>query len=119
VLNYINGCGQRGVKVPVEDICASFQKAVVDVLIHNAFEAVKRTNTRKIVLAGGVAANSQLRESFKEAAVRNNCQFFYPRPILCTDNAAMIACAAYYEFNKGRISGLDLNAVPGLKLGKR
>lgn len=119
VLNYINGCEQKGVKICVEDICASFQSAVVEVLINNAFEAVRRTNSGKIALAGGVAANSQLRESFREAAIRMNCQFYYPSPVLCTDNAAMIACAAYYEFTKGRRSGLDLNAVPGLRLGNR
>ncbi len=119
VLNYINGFVQKGEPVPVEDISACFQEAVVDVLVNNAFRAVRLKKAREIVLAGGVAANSRLRERFREEAVSCNCSFYYPSPVLCTDNAAMIAAAAYYEFRKGRIAGLDLNAVPGLRLGTR
>ncbi len=119
VLNYLNGCKMKGEPVSEADVAASFQKAVVEVLTEHAIEAVKESGMEKLALAGGVASNSALRESVAEACRKNGIQFFYPSPILCTDNAAMIGAAAYYEYQKGVRHGLDLNAVPGLKLGER
>lgn len=117
VLNYLNGMSQKGQKINNPDICASFQQAVVDVLVRNTMKAAMEKGVKRVALAGGVAANSQLRSDMKTAVENTGMAMFYPRPILCTDNAAMIASAAYYEFKRGRISGLDLNAVPSLKLG--
>lgn len=119
VLNYLNNIEQKGEKFSIEDVSASFQQAVVDVLVHNAILAAKSKETRNIAIAGGVAANSLLREEMKKTEAREGFNIYYPKPVLCTDNAAMIACAAYYEFIKGRISDMYLNAVPGLRLGER
>lgn len=119
VLNYLNGCRMRGETVIEADVAASFQKAVVDVLTEHAVEAVKEAGLDKLALAGGVASNSALRESVQRACRENGFRFFSPSPLLCTDNAAMIGAAAYYEYKKGVRHGLDLNAVPGLKLGER
>jgi N6-L-threonylcarbamoyladenine synthase len=99
-------------------VCASFQQAVVDVLVKNTVTAAIRKGVDKVALAGGVAANSHLRSCMKEAVERAGIKMYYPKLILCTDNAAMIGSAAYYEYKRGNISGLDLNAVPGLKLGE-
>jgi N6-L-threonylcarbamoyladenine synthase len=119
VLNYLNTLEQKSEKCCVEDVCASFQQAIVDVLVKNTIAVAKLHNIKKIALAGGVASNSALRKSLSVKALEAGCEIYYPRPILCTDNAAMIACAAYYEFLKGNISGMELNAVPGLRLGQR
>ncbi len=119
VLNYINTIEQKGECYKVEDVCASFQVAVVDVLTSNLVSAAKIKRTDKLVLAGGVAANSLLRSESSRKAEEEGFGVFYPGLVLCTDNAAMIACAAYYEYTKGNISDLNLNAVPGLKLESR
>lgn len=118
-LNYINNLEQKGEQCPIEDFAASFQQAVVDVLVDNTISAAKIKSVNNIALAGGVAANSALRNQMKTLAEENGFNVYYPAPVLCTDNAAMIACAAYYEFLKGNRSDLYLNAVPGLKLGER
>ena len=117
VLNYLNTLEQKNEKFSVEDVSASFQQAVIDILVENTIKAAKSTGIKKIALAGGVAANSLLRAQMKAAANENGLNMFYPSPVLCTDNAAMIACAAYYEFIRGNVSDLALNAVPGLRLG--
>ena len=119
VLNYLNGCKMRGEEYVQADVAASFQKAVVDVLVEHSMMAVKEYGYDKLALAGGVASNSGLRSAMKEACEKNGITLYYPSPILCTDNAAMIGAAAYYEYQKGTRSGLDLNAVPNLKLGER
>lgn len=119
VLNHLNGCRMKGEPIIEADIAASFQKAVCDVLVSHALQAVKDYKMPKLALAGGVASNSSLREAMKQACEREKIEFYYPSPVLCTDNAAMIGAAAYYEFIKGNRSGLDLNAVPNLKLGER
>lgn len=116
VLNYINGIGQKGERVNIPDVCASFQQAVVDVLVQNTIEGAKRKGVSSVALAGGVASNSLLRSQMKEAVERLGMKMFFPKPVLCTDNAAMIASAAFFGFKKGRISSLDLNAVANLKL---
>lgn len=119
VLNYINGCKMKGIEIVPEDIAASFQKAVVDVLVEHAMHAVKEFHADKFAIAGGVASNSVLRESMRAACKKRGVAFYHPSPILCTDNAAMIGAAAYYEYLAGTRHGWDLNAIPNLKLGER
>lgn len=119
VLNYINGCKMKGAEYDCADIAASFQKAVTDVLVENAMHAVKEYGLKKLAIAGGVASNSTLRGAMKKACEENGIEFYYPSPIFCTDNAAMIGVAAYYEYVAGTRHGWDLNAVPNLKLGER
>lgn len=119
VLNYLNSCEMKGEEVNRADVAASFQKAVIDVLAEHALHAVKEYGFTKLAIAGGVASNSSLRERFQKECARRKIEFYYPSPVLCTDNAAMIGAAAYYEYKKGVRSGFDLNAVPGLKLGER
>lgn len=119
VLNYLNGCRMKGEEIVQADVAASFQKAVCDVLVAHAMEAVKDYGIPKLALAGGVASNSTLRRMMREACERQKAAFYHPSPILCTDNAAMIGAAAYYEYQRGVRHGLDLNAVPNLKLGER
>ena len=101
------------------DVAASFQKAVTDVLVANAMHAVEEYQVDKFALAGGVASNSALRKAMKEACEERVVKLYYPSPVYCTDNAAMIGVAAYYEYLNGTRSGWDLNAVPNLKLGER
>lgn len=119
VLNYLNSLEQKGEVYNIEDVSASFQQAVVDVLVNNTVNAAKIKKVTKIAMAGGVASNSRLRSQMKEIAGNNGMEVYYPSPVLCTDNAAMIACAAFYELLKGNITDINLNAVPGLKLGER
>ena len=108
-----------GEEISVPDIAASFQNAVVDVLVEHSMLAAKEYGVDKIVMAGGVASNSALRAGMQKACEENNLEFYFPSPILCTDNAAMIGAAAYFEYIKGTRHGFDLNAVPNLKLGER
>ena len=119
VLNYLNGCQMKGIEVNRADVAASFQKAVCDVLVEHAMIAVKESGLNKFAIAGGVASNSALRAAFEKACAERRIEFYHPSPIFCTDNAAMIGSAAYYEFIAGKRDGLDLNAVPNLKLGER
>ena len=119
VLNYLNGCQMKGIEVNRADVAASFQKAVCDVLVEHAMIAVKESGLNKFAIAGGVASNSALRAAFEKACAERQIEFYHPSPIFCTDNAAMIGAAAYYEFIAGKRDGLDLNAVPNLKLGER
>lgn len=119
VLNYLNSCEMKKEAYVQADVAASFQKAVVDVLVEHSMEAVKNQGFHKFAIAGGVASNSALRSAFEEACKKNEITFYHPSPIYCTDNAAMIGVAGYYEYISGVRSGLDLNAVPNLKLGER
>lgn len=119
VLNHLNYCNMKGIEENAADIAASFQQAVTDVLVSRAIMAAKENNFGKLAIAGGVAANSAIRKALAEACKENNIQFYYPSPSLCTDNAAMIGAAAYYEYINGVRSGWDLNAVPNLKLVSR
>jgi len=119
VLNYINGCKMKNIPVVQADVAASFQKAVTDVLIEHAMMAVEEFHADKFAIAGGVASNSTLRIGLQEACKKQGVAFYHPSPVLCTDNAAMIGTAAYYEYLAGRRDGWDLNAVPNLKLGER
>ena len=119
VLNYLNHAKMRGETVNSADLAASFQHAVVEVLVEHAISAVKQYGFHKLAMAGGVASNSALRAAMSQACEKENILLYYPSPIYCTDNAAMIGAAGYYEFIKGTRHGWDLNAVPGLKLGER
>lgn len=119
VLNYLNSCRMKGEEICQADIAASFQKAVIEVLVEHAMHAVKEYDCSKFAIAGGVASNSGLRAAFEKECSAAGIEFYYPSPVYCTDNAAMIGTAGYYEYIKGVRSGMDLNAVPNLKLGER
>ena len=119
VLNYLNSCEMKNEEINRADVAASFQQAVVDVLVGNSMDAVEKYGARKFAIAGGVASNRHLREAFEKACKERNVEFFLPPPVLCTDNAAMIGCAGYYEYIRSVRSGYDLNAVPNLRLGER
>ena len=118
VLNYINNTKAKNEEINVADVCASFQDAVVGVLVDNTITAAKEKRLNKISMAGGVSANSYLREKMAVRCMKEGIELVFPTPILCTDNGAMIASAAYFNYLKGKRSGLDLNAVPSLALGK-
>lgn len=103
VLNYLNSTRLRGEEIVTEDVCKSFQEAVVDVLLEKSFRLAREKDMDKIVLCGGVSANSRIREAFEERGSKENIKIFYPELKLCTDNAAMIASAAYYEYRAGKV----------------
>ena len=118
VINYVNTARQKGEELSIPDICASFQQAVVDVLVDHTLKAAQSIDVKKIALAGGVASNSLLRETFQSRGKETGIDVIFPAPILCTDNAAMIAAAGYYSFLKGEFADLTLNAVPSLVIGE-
>ena len=117
VINYLHNQEQAGREVNRSDVAASFQKAVVDALVKQAVLAMQATGYEKIVLAGGVSANKTLQNTLAQAMEGIGAQLVHPTPILCTDNAVMIACRGYFMYQAGIKSPLDLNAVPSLKLG--
>jgi N6-L-threonylcarbamoyladenine synthase len=119
VLNYLNKLDMKGEEYNAADIAASFQKSVVDVLVDNSMKACKIKQVNKIAIAGGVAANSYLRNAMMKRGEKEGIEVMFPEMVLCTDNAAMIGSAAYFEYLKGRVSDLTLNASPNLKLGQR
>jgi len=119
VLNYLHHAEQLGEEINRADVAASFQAAVVDVLVDKTLQAAKEYGIEKVALAGGVASNSALRAGMEAACKKAGKKLYFPSPIFCTDNAAMIGAAAYYEYKKGVRHGLDLNAVPNLKIGQR
>lgn len=119
VLNYLNQMEMKNIEVNKADIAASFQKAVVDFLVDNSLKACKLKNVTRMAVAGGVASNSCLRKTFIEKGAKAGIEILFPEPVLCTDNAAMIGSAAYFEYINGKSSSLNLNAVPNLKLGER
>lgn len=119
VLNYLNNKKMKDESVNEKDVAASFQKAVVDVLVDNTIKACKIKKVDKVAVAGGVASNSCLRKTLIEKCKKENIDVMIPPLILCTDNAAMIGSAAYFEYKRGKTSSLDINAVPNLKLGER
>lgn len=116
VLNYLNSCRMKGETYSQADVAASFQKAVVDVLVEHSLHAVGEFGYDKFAIAGGVASNSALRAAFERECGKLGIAFYAPSPVLCTDNGAMIGAAGYYEYIRGVRSGYDLNAVPNLKL---
>lgn len=119
VLNHLNKCRMTDEPIVEADIAASFQQAVVDVLVDNAIRAAKDYHMDRLAIAGGVASNGALRAAMEAACEKEGIRFYRPSPIFCTDNAAMIGVAAYYEYRKGTRHGWDMNAVPNLKLGER
>ena len=119
VLNHLNKCRMTGEPIVEADIAASFQQAVVDVLVDNAIRAAKDYHMDRLAIAGGVASNGALRAAMEAACEKEGIRFYRPSPIFCTDNAAMIGVAAYHEYQKGTRHGWDLKAVPNLKLGER
>lgn len=119
VLNYLNQCEMKKIEVNKADVAASFQEAVIDVLTTHSVEVAKRYGIQKLAIAGGVASNSSLRGRMEELCQKNGIEFYYPSPIFCTDNAAMIGAAGYYDYMRGIRDGWDLNAVPNLKIGTR
>jgi len=116
VLNYLNSLSMKGIKPNIPDVAASFQQAVVDVLSDKLIAAAEAKNSPYAVLAGGVAANSKLREELSAKGAKKGIKVLYPDPILCTDNAAMIGSAGYYKLIRGEVSEMNLNAVPNLTL---
>ncbi|MCR5272418.1 MAG: tRNA (adenosine(37)-N6)-threonylcarbamoyltransferase complex transferase subunit TsaD [Lachnospiraceae bacterium] len=118
-LNYLNHCEMKGIEVVQADVAASFQQAVIDVLVQRAERAIDEYGAKKFAIAGGVASNGTLRSAMEKMCESKNVKFYRPSPILCTDNAAMIGAAGYYDYIAGVRSGMDLNAVPNLKLGER
>ena len=116
VLNYLNKCKMQNIEVNKADVAASFQYAVIDVLKENVLMTCKKRNVKTIAIAGGVASNSSLRETLIKEASKRGIEVLFPAPILCTDNAAMIGSAAYFNFVNGKINDLNLNAKPNLKL---
>lgn len=119
VLNYLNSLKMKNEEFNAADVAASFQKAVVEVLVENTFKACKVKKVDKVAIAGGVACNTTLREAMINEGEKRGIKVLFPKPILCTDNAAMIGAAAYFEYKSGRMTSLDVNAVPNLKLGER
>jgi N6-L-threonylcarbamoyladenine synthase len=119
VLNYLNKMEMTDTEVNKADVAASFQKAVVEVLTDNVMKVCKERGVKKIAIAGGVASNSALRGNLIKEGSKIGIEVLFPAPILCTDNAAMIASAAYFEYKRGVKSPLTLNAIPNLKLGER
>lgn len=119
VLNYLNSCQMKGEEIVQADVAASFQNSVIEVLVANAMRAIDEYGMERFAIAGGVASNQTLRRAMEEACRQKGVKFYHPSPILCTDNAAMIGAAGYYDYMAGKRDGLDLNAVPNLKLGER
>jgi N6-L-threonylcarbamoyladenine synthase len=118
VLNYINGAKMKGEEIPVADLAASFQKAVTDVLVDHAMHAAKEFGFKKMAIAGGVASNTALRKAMEEACSRRGIRFYRPSPILCTDNAAMIAKVAEHLFDMKVFAELDLGVDPNWSIEK-
>jgi N6-L-threonylcarbamoyladenine synthase len=116
VLNYINMKQQRKEEINNKDVAASFQAAVVDVLINNTKAVCKSYNMTKVVLAGGVAANNGLREALDKMGKEEEIEIYYPSKILCTDNAAMIGCAGAYRYEKKMFGSEETIAIPNLEI---
>lgn len=116
VLNYLNSREMQGNEINRADVAASFQRAVVDAITDRAMSLCGSEGIKKLAIAGGVAANSSLRETLEKACAERGIEFYSPSLIMCTDNAAMIGAAAYYKYLKGEFADYDLNAVPGLGL---
>ena len=118
VLNYLNSKKQKGEEVVPEDVAASFQQAVTDVLTEKTVRCAEELGMKKVVIAGGVSANTELREELANACSQRGIEFYYPAPVLCTDNAAMIGSQAYYDYQNGERADERLDAKPGIRIGQ-
>ena len=116
VLNYINSEKQAGREINISDVSASFQQAVLDVIVKKSIDAVISLGKDKLVVAGGVAANSKLREMLQTECKEKGLKLYFPSPILCTDNGAMIGCAAYYKYKSNKADDLTLDVIANLPL---
>lgn len=116
VINYLHKAEQKGEEINKADVAASFQCAVTDALCEHTIEGALRVGAKTVALAGGVASNSDLREKMTQKCKKHGINVVYPPPVLCTDNAAMIAAAGYYLYKDGKVADLELNAVPSLPL---
>ena len=116
VINYLHKAEQKGERIDKADVAASFQSAVTDVLCEHTIEGAIKSGVKTVTLAGGVAANTELRKKMTEECAKHGISVLFPPPVLCTDNAAMIACCGYFEYQKGNFADLMLNAVPDLPL---
>lgn len=119
VLNYLNSEGMKGNEINVPNVAASFQAAVIEILTEKTVKCALEKGVKQVVLAGGVAANSGLRSLLMSECVKNGIDLKYPSLKLCTDNAAMIGCVAYYDYIRGLRSDMHLNAIASLKIGER
>lgn len=120
VINYVNKANMKKEVINTEDLAASFQEKVVDILLKKTMKAVEEKQVRSIILAGGVAANSHLRKKMKEEALNKDIKVYYPSMEFCTDNAAMIAMGAYYKlkYSKNKFADLKLNGIASLDIEK-
>lgn len=118
VINLIHNAEQKGQTLPVADLAASFRKAVVDCLVKNFVKAAMDTGSTKLVIAGGVSANSLLRSRLKQECQKHGWEFYMPQLSLCGDNAAMVGSQGYYEYLSGKIASLDLNACAEMPVDK-
>lgn len=116
VLNFLNHAEMKGEEVNRDDLAASFQKAVVDVLTEHAVMAIRQYGVSDFALAGGVASNTALRASVADACAAEGVKFYCPSPVYCTDNAAMIGVAAYHDYVKGKFADYSLNAIPNVRI---
>ncbi len=119
VLNFLNSAKMKEIDFKKEDVAKSFQEAVTDVLVSKTIKACKETNNNLVIMAGGVSCNSGLREKMKSHCEQNNLQMYVSEPVLCTDNASMIAGAGYYDFISGKRGDMKLNSKANLVLGKK
>jgi len=118
VANFYLKAEKRGEKINLSDLTASFQKAVVDVLVEKTVQGAQIYGAKTILLAGGVASNRRLRLFLKQKAIEKGLAVSYPSTVLCTDNAAMVGCCAYYKYLRSDFAPYSLNAIPDLKLGE-
>lgn len=116
VINYLEHLRRRGEEPFLADVAASFQAAVIEVLVEKTIRAAHKTGVKKVALAGGVAANGPLRSCFQRRALEEGLEFFYPPVEFCTDNAAMVGCAGYYRYLAGHFAPLEQEAYANLPL---
>ncbi len=109
VVYYVRECQRQKKPLPLHDLCASFEMAVIDVLVHKALQALKHTHVKRLVVAGGVAANKRLRKTLSEISRQEGFELFIPQPAYCTDNAAMVAVAGYQRLLAGKVEGPELD----------